>query len=98
MDKSTITYRVIINWTASTVELRDGNTRDSIVSCSHQVTNHTIANAFRDLAYEALKRAYEQEHRGTPEEHAFSSQRAREEAEAAIRSNSLFEHYFTGTY
>jgi hypothetical protein len=92
-DKTTVGFKITVNWSACTVELRRVGESCPIVK-SYQVTNHTVASAYRDLAFEALRLAHEMEHRGDPEEYRFNSLHAHKQAEKAIQKNTELERLF----
>ena len=82
-NKSTITFRLVIDWEKNTVELRRKGDATPI-SKSFIVSAYTIANTFRDLAFEALQEAHRHE---DTVGRAFTSQAALEQARKAIHSN-----------
>ena len=92
-DKTTVGFKITVNWSACTVELRRVGESCPIVK-SYQVTNHTVASAYRDLAFEALRLAHEMENRGDPEEFHFNSRHAHKQAEKAIQKNTELERLF----
>lgn len=93
MDNSTITFKVVVNWDEHTVELRRVGDH-CFISKSYEANKYSIASAYRDLAFEALRLAHEMEHRNEPCELHFNSQYAHEQAEAAICSNTVLERIF----